>query len=204
MWYVNQIYNDVSGELGQDLGALMRFRDPQTRQQLDKTLAAMSSDVVPMAQKQFASLPAIIQRAQSMLDSMQPGTPPDPASQAKIATAKMSQQSDREKLQARQQEVSQTLAANAQRDQQKAQSDMQRDALKAQADSQRQERMQQQLTMRQASQDEGELQRTQLEQDSRERMNTADNVTALTIAEAETLSDHKAAVETGTGLNPSP
>ncbi len=97
-----------------------------------------------------------------------------------------------------------TLAANAQRDAQKTQSDMQRDAMKEVADQKRQSQLQQQLTARQASQDQSEMQRVQVEQASRERMNTADNITALTIAEAETLSDNKAAVETGTGINPNP
>ncbi len=81
---------------------------------------------------------------------------------------------------------------------------MKRDAMKLAADEQRQNYVQQQLTMREASQNESEMARTQLEQASRERMNTADNVTALTIAEAETLADNKAAVETGTGINPNP
>jgi hypothetical protein len=204
LWYVKNVYDTVSEATGQDLGDLMKFRDPKTRQELDQTLAAASHQAVAAAKQSFASLPAVIQRAQQMLDSMQPAVPPDPKAQADMAKAKLSQQSTREKIQADQQKLQATLAANAQRDAQKTQSDMQRDAMKAQADSARQDKMQQQLTMRQASQDQSEMQRVQVEQASRERMNTADNVTALTIAEAETLSDHKATVETGTGLNPSP
>lgn len=204
LWYVNNVYDTVSEATGQDLGELMKFRDPKTRKELDQTLAAASHEAVAAAKTSFASLPAVIQRAQQMLDSMQPAIPPDPKAQSDMAKARMTQQSDREKLAARREEVQMTLAADAERDARKAQSDAQRDAMKQAADSQRQERLQQQLTMRQASQDQSEMQRVQLEQASRERMNTADNVTALTIAEAETLSDQKAAVETGTGLNPSP
>jgi hypothetical protein len=204
LWYVNNVYQNVSQAAGQDLGALMKFRDPATRQELDRTLAAASHEAVASAKQDFASLPAVIQRAQQMLDSMQPSVPPDPKAQSDMAKARMDQQTNREKIQARQSEVQLTLAANAQRDATKAQSDMQRDAMKQAADEAKQEKMQQQLTMRQASQDESEMQRSQLEQASRERMNTADNVTALTIAEAETLSDNKAAVETGTGINPRP
>jgi hypothetical protein len=159
---------------------------------------------VESAKQVFAKYPQIIQQAHAMLDSMQPGTPQDPKAQADMAKAKIGQQTAREKIQADQQKVQLTLVADADRDAKKAQSDTQRDAMKAQADSQRQDKMQQQLTMRQSSQDQSEMQRMQVEQASRERMNTADNVTALTIAEAETLSDHKAAVETGTGINPNP
>jgi hypothetical protein len=204
LWYVNEVYEQTTAELGQDLGDLMKFRDPETRQELDKTLAAASNEVIAEAQKVFASLPAVIQRASQMLEAMTPAVPPDPKAQTDMAKARMDQQTNREKIQARSSEVQMTLAANAQRDAQKAQSDAQRDAQKAAADTQRQEKMQQQLTMRQASQDQSEMQRTQLEQASRERMNTADNVTALTIAEAETLNDNKTAVETGTGINPNP
>lgn len=204
LWYVSNVYQTVSQATGQDLGELMKFRDPATRKELDQTLAAASHAAVSAAHRSFASLPAVIQRAQQMLDALQPTVPPDPKAQSDMAKARMDQQSNREKLAARREEVQMTLAADAQRDAQKTQSDMQRDAMKQAADNQRQERMQQQLTMRQASQDESEMQRSQMEQASRERMNTADNVTALTIAEAETLSDHKAAVETGTGLNPNP
>jgi hypothetical protein len=204
LWYVNNVYETVNEATGQDLGDLMKFRDPQTRKELDQTLAAASHEAVAAAKKSFASLPAVIQRAQQMLQQFGPATPQDPSSQAKVATAQIAAQSNREKIQARQNEVQLTLAADAQRDAQKTQSDTQRDSMKAQADNQRQDKMQQQLTMRQSSQDASEMQRSQMEQASRERMNTADNVTALTIAEAETLSDNKAAVETGTGINPNP
>jgi hypothetical protein len=204
LWYVATIYDDLSAEMQQDLGDVMKFRDPETRKELDKTIAAASSEVVKQAQQKFNALPAIIQRAQEVLEAFGPNIPPDQAAQADIAKAQIQAKSAREKIQARQQEVQLTLAADAQRDAKKTQGDMQRDAMKAQADMRKQEKMQQQLTMRQASQDESEMQRSQMEQASRERMNTADNVTALTIAEAETLSDNKAAVETGTGINPNP
>lgn len=204
LWYVNNVYETVSQAAGVDLGVLMQHHDPETRKELDQTLASASHEAMSAAKAKLASLPAVIQRAQQMLEAMQPPIPPDPKVQSDMAKARMDQQSNREKIAARQNEVQMTLAANAQRDAQKSQSDIQRDAMKQAADDRRQEKMQQQLTMRQASQDESEMQRTQLEQASRERMNTADNVTALTIAEAETLSDHKAAVETGTGINPNP
>lgn len=204
LWYVNQVYVMVSQETGQDLGALMKFRDPETRKELDKTLAAASTDVVAMAQKQFRSVPAVIQRAQQVLQSFGPATPQDPASQAKVASAQIQASSKREALMQRQQEVQQTLAADAQRDAARAQTDLQRDAMKQAADERRQRYTQQQLTMREATTQENESARQTDELAARERMNTADNVTALTIAEAETLSDHKAAVETGTGINPTP
>jgi hypothetical protein len=53
-------------------------------------------------------------------------------------------------------------------------------------------------------QQQADTQRTMAELASRERVNTQDNQTALTIAEAETLSEEKINVETGTGINPNP
>lgn len=204
LWYVNEVYNDITGELGQELGDLMKFRDPQTRRELDRTLAAASSDTVQLAQKRFSALPAVIQRAQGMLQAMTPPTPQDPQAQTKVAVAQIGAQSNREKIQARQQEVQQTIAADAQRDAQRNQVDVQRDAMKQSQDDKRASMMQQQLTMREATKQEHEDNRSAADLATRERMNTADNVTALTIAEAETLADNKAAVETGSGLNPSP
>lgn len=204
LWYVGAVYEDVSQAMGIELGDVMQFRDEQTRQELDKTLATSSQDVVAKAQKQFASLPAVIQRAQQTLQAFGPNVPPDPKAQAQIAAKQIDAQSNREKLQARKDEVQLTLAADAQRDAQRAQGEARRDAIKQDADSKRASLMQQQLTLREASQQENENERKTQELAARERMNTADNVTALTIAEAETLSDNKAAVETGTGINPNP
>jgi hypothetical protein len=204
LWYVSNIYESLSAELRQDLGDLMKFRDPATRKELDATLAAASTETVALAQRTLAPLPAIIQRAQQVLQALGPQMPPDPQSQADMAKAQIQAQTAREKIQARQQEVQQTLAADAQRDAQRSQSDMQRDLAKQQQEQQRAHLIQQQLTIREASQQENENTRQQAELAARERMNTADNVTALTIAEAETLSDNKAAVQTGTGLNPTP
>lgn len=204
LWYVTAVYEGLTADLQQDLGDLMKFRDPQTRKELDKTLAAASDDVVRAAQQRFAPLPAVIQRAQQMLESFGPNIPPDQAAQADIAKAKIGAQSAREKIQARQQEVQMTLAADAERDAKRSQSDVQRDQLKAAQEEKRTQMIQQQLTVREASVQQNENVREQANLTTRERMNTADNVTALTIAEAETLADHKATVETGTGINPNP
>jgi Flp pilus assembly protein TadD len=47
-----------------------------------------------------------------------------------------------------------------------------------------------------------ENERTAAEIASRERMNTADNDTAMRLAAAEIMSGEKIAVSTGTGINP--
>lgn len=204
LWYVQNIYDSLSAEMQQDLGKLMRFRDPQTRKVLDQALAAASTETVAQAARTFASLPAVIQRAQQVLQAFGPQMPPDPKSQADVAREQIKAQSAREKMQARTQEVQMTLAADAQRDAERERHDIQREMMKQAAEDKRAAMVQQQLTMREASQNENENARQVQELATRERMNTADNVTALTIAEAETLADTKAAVENGTGIDPNP
>jgi hypothetical protein len=204
LWYVNTVYEGVSADAGVDLGEIMKFRDPETRKELDRTLATLSNEVTGQAKKAFASVPAVIQRAQQVLEQMTPPTPQDPSAQAKVATAEIAAKSKREQIAARQNEVQLTLAADAQRDAQRSQADVQRDAMKQAAEDKRAAMTQQQLTMREGVKQEHEDARQDSDLAARERMNTADNVTALTIAEAETLSDNKAAVETGTGINPNP
>ena len=54
--------------------------------------------------------------------------------------------------------------------------------------------------MRQAA----ENQRTQEELAARERMNTADNQTAVGLAQLEIATGEKFSVSTGTGVNPNP
>lgn len=88
---------------------------------------------------------------------------------------------------------------------QRAQSDQQRMALQAQTEQQkladrereRQERMRQEEVRQMA-----ENERTAAEIAARERMNTADNDTAMRLAAAEIASGERIGVSTGTGINP--
>jgi uncharacterized protein with von Willebrand factor type A (vWA) domain len=88
---------------------------------------------------------------------------------------------------------------------QRAQSDQQRLALQAQTEQQRladreRERMERmrQEEVRQMAENE----RTAAEIAARERMNTADNDTAMRLAAAEIASGERIGVSTGTGINP--
>ena len=91
--------------------------------------------------------------------------------------------------------------------QQRAQSDQQRLALQQQTEAQkladkereRTERMRQE-ELRQMAENE----RTAAELSARERMNTADNDTAMRLAAAEIASGERIGVSTGTGINPGP
>ena len=115
----------------------------------------------------------------------QPPMPPDNSMQIAQINAQVQGQA----LQQRAQSDQARLAQQAQIEQQKL-ADRQQD---------RQEKLQQEQ-LRQMAED----QRTAADLQVRERMNTADNQTAMHLAAAEIASGEKVAVSTGTGINPNP
>lgn len=113
----------------------------------------------------------------------QPPMPPDNTMQVAQLNAQIQQsalqqraQSDQAKIQIEQTKIQQ----NAQSDQAKQQLEMQRDTMREQAENER----------------------TAAEIAARERMNTADNTTAIQLAQAEIISGEKVNLTTGTGINP--
>lgn len=113
----------------------------------------------------------------------QPPMPPDNTMQVAQLNAQIQQsalqqraQSDQAKIQIEQTKIQQ----NAQSDQAKQQLEIQRDAMREQAENER----------------------TAAEIAARERMNTADNTTAMQLAQAEIISGEKINLTTGTGINP--
>lgn len=115
----------------------------------------------------------------------QPPMPPDNSMQI----AQLNAQIQGQALQQRSQTDQARLAQQAQIEQQKL----------ADKQQQRAEDMQKEQ-LRQMSED----QRTAAEIAARERMNTADNQTAMQLAAAEIASGDKVSVSTGTGINPNP
>lgn len=89
------------------------------------------------------------------------------------------------------QQRAQMEQAKLQLQQQKLQVDAQTDAQKSQEDLQKEQ-------MRQRAENE----RTLVELDARERMNTADNDTAMRLAATELATGERFSVSTGTGINP--
>ena len=92
----------------------------------------------------------------------------------------------------------QALQQKAQIDQAKLQQTAQAEQAKMQADAQQNQSEIQREVMR----EQAENQRTAAEIAARERMNTADNTTAMQLAQAEIMSGEKVNLSTGTGINP--
>jgi hypothetical protein len=93
---------------------------------------------------------------------------------------------------------SQAMQQRAQMDQAKLQFQQQKLQVDAQTDAQKSQEDLQKEQMRQRAENE----RTLVELDARERMNTADNDTAMRLAATELATGERFAVSTGTGINP--
>jgi hypothetical protein len=203
LWYVSEIYDLVTEEMGMDLGEAMKSFDDPARAELDRTLAAASTFVTKGAESVFGKMPPIIQQAMQLLEQMTP-PPQDPKAAADMQKAELQAKTAEKKMAADAQKTTMQLEADAQREREREASEMRKQAQQQQAKERQDSFNQQQLTMREASEQSAENVRKGAEIESRERMNTADNATALAIAEAETLSSEKVDVETGTGINPTP
>jgi len=169
-WYLSTVVEIGSKETGKDFGKLTQFRDPATLKEMDQTLAEISHHVMDTAKQMLAKIPPAIQQAQQLLHSLMPPPQQDP-SQAALAVANANNQS-REKLQ---------------------QGKQQADTQSKQADNQAKL---QQTTLEQ----QGDDQRTDAELQSRERINQADNTTALEISAAKIETGHSTNLSTGTGI----
>lgn len=157
-----------------DLGKLAGFKDPKTQQEMDQTLAEASHHVMDQARQVLAKIPPAIQQAQALLHQVSPPPPQDPG-QTALAVASANNQGKVQAIQAQGQQKSQ------------------------QAQSDNQAKLQQTVLEQQA-----EDQRTQEEMASHERINQADNQTALEISAAKIETGHSTDLSTGTGMHAGP
>lgn len=196
LWYVAHTVEIASGAMGVDISTTMNHKDPETRAELDKTLAVASNQAVKHAAQAFSKVLPVIQAAQQVLQQLgpQPGSMVD----AKITVQQMKSQDAQQKLAAEQQ----MAQADQQAEQQNKVADInaQREA-RAQktADGERKQGMN---AMTAQQRDAASMERTTAGNDSRERINTADNETALRIAAAEIASGERVEVKSGGGINP--
>jgi hypothetical protein len=216
LYYVQYNYELLQASTGmsdEQLSAMMRLKDPKVRAEMDKNLAKQSQVIVPAIEGVFSALPEIVGEAMEVMQEMQPEpeqVPMDPNAQAAIEQERESDQArdsrEREKTQltlvdkqqAREQvkeikfvELDATARENALRG-------AREDARKAQEYAARLE----ELMERERAEDE----RTIMETESREDINTEDNETALIIADTNAeAAKERGRVTTGEGAtNPRP
>jgi len=203
MWYIVQMDEVLTKVTGKDTSILMKFNDPETANELDKTLASASPIVTSLMEKTLSSLPPIVQQAQQYLKQVAPPQLTDP-SQAQIQVEGMKQQTAREKMDARRQEVQVQSGVDLQLANLKAKQQLTQQQQEGQQATQleqmRTQRAMQQEGMRQGHEDQRAEDSNQVKMD----INSDDNMTALTIAQAELAHDDSANVSTGSGINPRP
>lgn len=162
----------------------------QVQHQLEKTLGQFGQELAQIDQfaQQFKP---------------QPPMPPDNTMQV----AQLNAQVQGKALEQRSQTDQATLALRQQELQQKEQREEREFQLQAQehqAEAADKERERQEAARLEAERQMAETQRTQMDNATRESTNTADNMTAIKLAEMEIDSGERIAVSTGTGLNPGP
>ena len=86
MWYVSEVYRQMSRAAGMPAEKLMDD-DPEVSRLYDRTIALVSMNVLDGAMTVFEKLPPIIQSAVETLQKLQPPMPQDPTVAAAAATA---------------------------------------------------------------------------------------------------------------------
>ena len=212
LWYVNENFSILKMAMEREddqMKAMLEQQDPETRAELDKTLAAISQKIMPRAQQVLSGIPPIVQQGIEAMQATQPKPeiPLDPNKQAELEQREVDDQrrdaTNKEKSQLRLVEQDKKFAHEMEQDFAKLSAEERQQALDAANDEAKQAKEYAarlaELQLKEAGDDE----RTAATLASRESMNQSDNLTALAIAEAEIESGEKVAVSTGTGLDPS-
>jgi hypothetical protein len=215
LYYVTYNFELLQASTGMDddeLGAMLKLRDPEVRKALDKNLAVQSQQVVPAVDEVLSGLTPIIQQVQQMLQQMKPEPPEAPVDPNAMAAIEQEQKSD-EMRDSRERERTQLQLVDKDKARQhtKEIKFMELDGRQkqehfeaAKEDARKsQEYVARLEEIREKEQAEDE--RTRIETESREEMNAEDNLTAIEIAEIGAESKEKSGITTGTGVtNPSP
>jgi hypothetical protein len=221
LWYAQQFYEATRDAAGMDddgMTQVMQHRDPDTRKELDLTLASASGTVMQKAQFALKQLPPVIQQAQALLQKYAPPSPQMPIDPNKQAETQRKAQADQQKAQIAGQKLQQddqhkVIDLQAAREDRQIQQQQEFANLSAEErrvalqEAQENARSAQELAARLDEidrQERAEDGRVSARLGSEERRNTQDNLSALRIAAAEIRSKEKAGVATGTGTNPNP
>jgi len=212
LWYVNENFNILKMAMGREddqMTAMLEHQDPETRAELDKTLAAISQKVIPRAGEILSGIPPIVQQGIQAMQEMQPKPeiPVDPNAQAALQQKEQKDQRDdatkKETAQLRLVEQDKKFAHDKEMDFAKLSAEERQQAVEAANDDAQQAKEYAARLAELQLKEAGDDRRTDATLESREDMNKSDNLTALAIAEAEIESGEKVAVSTGTGIDPS-
>lgn len=212
LWYASRVYEHASAAAGEDFSNLLKFKDPETRREVDRAVALASTLTIDEAQNVLKDIPQVIQGAMQVIQQIsQAQQPQDPAAQAMVAVEQIKGQNQQQLEQAKQQgkqadtqAKAQTQAADKAAERQtKARErlqELQMRVVEGKRDSQESAQDRAADLQREQLKQTAESMRSEQETDAKMLMNTQDNQTALAIASAEIESGEKVAVSTGTGI----
>jgi hypothetical protein len=137
MWYVAEVYKQMSATAGRPAEELMDD-DPDVSRMYDRTLALVSTNVLDGAMQVFQQLPQVVQSVTELMQKLQPPMPQDPAiaaaqaagaeTQRKTAADQAKAQADQGRMQTEQAKIaatSQTKAAELALKREQLQSELQ-------------------------------------------------------------------------------
>jgi hypothetical protein len=201
MWYVNTNYEMLmeAAEVDEEgIAQVMQDQSPETRAELDKTLAHMSPMVMKRTTEVFGQMPDIVQQAQQMMQQFQPQQPPLPLDPNMQAETQRRAQDDQQSAQLKTIELKDKKEIEFSKLSAKEREEAVKTArIEATTAAERASRLEE-LLLQERADDE----RTAAKIESDERRNTQDNLTALKIVAAELEAGEKTSLETGTGINP--
>lgn len=210
LWYVSQIFEHLQSNLMEAQGSLalpedgleefLKLQDPRVREEIDRQIALVSEDV--FSQRSLQPLVAmqigpIVQQAQQLLQQYAPPMPMDPSA-AQLEKAKMDQQTRNKQIDSNERTKIMSIEAAREKGAQTAALQGQQQRTRMEEVVRKEEGNDRRLAVAEAA----DTKRRQMEIDSRERMNLADNTTAMAIAEAEIESGERVAASTGGDSNP--
>lgn len=221
LWYASRVYEHASAAAGSEFSELLKFKDPETRREVDRAVAMASSLVIDEAAEVLKSMPKVIAKAMEVIQHFQQGQQ-DPAAAAMIAVEKIKgensqkleqtkQQGKGQELQAKAQQTQMTTAATIQdkqtermtRTQEKLR-ELNMRVIDGKRESDDKAKQRAQDTQNDVFKQDQENQRSREDNATKIAVNTQDNETALAIASAEIESSEKVAVSTGGGNGPNP
>lgn len=210
LWYASRVYEHASAAAGQDFAELLKLKDPETRKEIDRTVAMASMAVIEEANTVLRTLPPIIGQAMQAVQALQQAQQPqDPTAAGKIATEQVrgrnQQQLEQQRQQGKQMEKQAEMADSAEERRERTAQRLQELKLRViegQRDSGERAAERDSDMQREQFQQSAESQRAHESNMTKIATNTEDNKTALTIAAAEIDSAENVAVSTGTGINP--
>lgn len=206
LWYVTSVFEQTKEALdGRDPSEFMKIQDPKVGQELDRTLAMVSMDVLKdTARKQLSQLPMAIQQAQQLLQQYQQPAPIDP-SQVQRERNQLQHQDNQQKntlkaqeLEVRKQQANMTVIQGRE----KIQADMGKEQLRSETQRQIAEADSLAESSRLQIKEMGENRRTEETNATKLEANRDDNMTALAIAKSEIQNDENTDLSTGSGINP--